>query len=110
MAKSDHISLEPLLNERLVQGASGTTVDSELSLTDGVAKAFSPTAGATQVQIFNDSGVAEVRYGGASIAAGKGGKLFSNQTMVLQNPKDDLVLYFFQNSGGDIVLDVVEFF
>lgn len=108
-AKNLHISLEPLLNDRLVQSPGGTTSNREFTATNSTATALSPTASATAMWIYNDT-TTTFRYGGSGVDGSSGIEFFPKQTLIINNPKDDFLLYFFQSSGGDLVLDVVEFF
>lgn len=88
----------------------GTTTNRVVSIVNGVATDVSPTDGTVrEIHIINDTGQT-LRYGGSSVDGSSGGYLYDKSTMVFKNPDSDFVLYFFQNSGADKDLDIVEMY
>ena len=108
-AKNEHISIEPLLNNRMVRSPSGTTTDRQVSLTDGVAIKITPTSGATMMLLFNPSTI-QYQMGGSGVTTSTGFTLFQKSTFTILSPESDFEIYGIQNSGGDLNIDIVEFF
>ena len=104
-----HISLEPLLNDRMVKGPSGTTTNRVVSLTADTAIAVTPTAGISAMHIFNDTGE-NIRYGGSGVDGNSGVKFFNQSTLVFDSPSDDFIIYFYNSGGAAVDLDIVEFY
>lgn len=116
-----NISLEPLLNRQqvalgstyvmqtVVTGPGSTTTSRQVTLTDGVAVSDTPSNGVTELQYCNQTGQ-NVRYGGTGIDASTGGMLYNGSTLVIKSPRSNFAIYFYQNSGGNLNLDVVEFY
>jgi len=102
------ISVEALLNSRMVKSPAGTTTDRQVTLTDATVIEVTPTSGISAMHIFNNTG-STINYGGSGVTASTGVRLYNQSTLVMQNPADDFILHFFQNSGGDLTLDIVEF-
>ena len=50
------LSLEPLLNARMVKSPAGVTTNRLVSLVNGVATAVTPTAGVSSMWIYNGTG------------------------------------------------------
>ena len=107
--ESQHRSSESILNDRMVKGPKGTTTDTVLTCTNNSPKVLAVPTDVSAIHIFNDTS-ATFRYGGASVTTGTGGKLFPQSTMVMNSPFSDFELFFIQNSGGDLDLDIVNFF
>jgi len=103
------ISLEPLLNSRLVKGPSGPTTNRQVTLVSGTPKKVTPTSGCSAMHIFNNTAV-NIRYGGSGVDGSSGVVLFNQSTLVISSPKSDFEIHFFQGSGSDKTLDIVEFF
>lgn len=116
------ISIEPLANRKqrlldcgkyvdqvIVEGAGGTVTNRQVTLADNVATSDSPSADVTEIHYSNQTGQ-DIRYGGSGVTASTGGMFYNGTTMAFKNPQSDLAIYFIQNSGSPVNLDVVEFY
>jgi hypothetical protein len=105
------ISLEPLLNGRMVKGPAGPTTQRQVSLTADTPAEITPTSGCTAMHIFNNT-AETIHYGGSTVSASSptGVKLFNQGTLVINAPKSNFSIYFVQTGGGAVNLDIVEFF
>ena len=111
----DTFGIEPLnfrpvdANGNSINSPNGTATNRQVTLADNTATEFTATADSTEVHLINNSG-STFRYGGGTVSATTGGLLFSGSTMVIKNPGSTFKLYFIQNSGGPLSLDVVEMY
>lgn len=104
-----HVSIETLLNDRIVKGPAGRATDRQVSLAADTAVRVTPTAFASAMHIFNNTGET-IYYGGSSIDNTKGVKFYNQSTLVINSPGSDFEIYFYQAGGAAVNLDIVEFY
>lgn len=108
---SDYLSSENSLNDlrQLIENAqiTGAASNRQVTINPAAAVEITPTAGAKELHIFNDTGVG-VRYGGSGVTTSTGGKIFNNGSLALR-VNSSTSLYLIPESGGDVNIEIVEF-